>query len=104
MQLCAARLGGAVLAVAMVAPIAKYHIGQIMVLPAPYTWLVIQWQCSPSKQDSFMPTKGPQQTKGMKGDWISHTCELVYWTRQTFIHFSNLTKPCHGFALSFPQT
>ena len=38
----AARLGGAVLVVAVVAMIAKYHGGQIIVLPTPYTWMVVQ--------------------------------------------------------------
>ena len=34
MQSCAARLGGAVFVVAMVALVAEYHGGRIMVLPA----------------------------------------------------------------------
>ena len=42
MQSCATGLGGAVLAVAMVGPVAEYHGGRIMVLPAPCTWPVFE--------------------------------------------------------------
>ena len=37
----ATRLGGTVLVVAMVAMVAKYHGGRIIVLPAPCTWRVV---------------------------------------------------------------
>ena len=43
MQSRTARLEGAVLVVAMVALVAEYHRGRIMVLPTPCTWPVIQW-------------------------------------------------------------
>ena len=89
-QSSAAGLGSAVLVVAMVALIAEYHSGQIMVLPVPYTWLVVQWWCGPSKQGSFMPTKGLPQTKGTTGDPVSCARGLVCCTRQPFIHISNL--------------
>ena len=81
MQSHATRLGGAVLVVAMVAMVAEYHGGQIIVLPAPCTWMVIQWWRGPSKQGSFMPTKGPLQTKGTTGDLVIHAHGLVCWTR-----------------------
>ena len=50
-----------------------------------------------------MPMKGPPQTKGTTGDPVGHACGLVCWTRQPFIHISNLTEPCNSFAPSFPQ-
>ena len=58
----------------------------------------------PSKQGSFTPAKGLPQTKGTTGDLVSHAHGLVCWTRQPFIHISNLAKPHHSFAPSFPQT
>ena len=103
-QSCAARLGGTVLVVAMVAPVAEYHGGQNMVLPTACTWPVIQWQRGPSKQGSFRPTKGPPQTKSTTGNPISHARGLVCWTRQPFIQISNLTKLRCSFVPSFPQT
>ena len=42
MQMHAAGLSSAVLVVAMVALVTKYHRGRIIVLPTPHTWLVIQ--------------------------------------------------------------
>ena len=81
MQSHAARLGGAILVVAMVAMVADYHGGQIIVLPEPCTWMVIQWWRGPSKQGSFMPTKDPLQTKGTTGDLVIHAHGLVCWTR-----------------------
>ena len=104
MQSCAARLGGTVLVVAMVERVAEYYRGRIMILPTPCTWLVIQWQRGPSKQGSFTPAKGPPQTKGTTGDLVGCTCGLVCWTKQPFIQVSNLTKLCHSFSPSFPQT
>ena len=80
-QTCTARLSDAVSVVAMVAPVAKYHGGQITVLPAPCTWLVIQWRCGPSKQGSFMPANGSLQTKDATGDWIGCTYGLICWTK-----------------------
>ena len=103
-QSLAARLGSAVLVVAMVVLVAEYHGGRIIVLPAPYTWPVIQWQHGPSKQGSFTPTKGAPQTKGTTGDQIGHAHGLACWRRQFFIQISYLTKPHHRFAPSFPQT
>ena len=50
-----------------------------------------------------MPTKGPPQTKGTTGDLVGRVCGLVCWTRQPFIHISNLAEPCNSFAPSFPQ-
>ena len=50
-----------------------------------------------------MPTKGLPQTKGTTGDPVSHARGLVCWTRQPFIHISNLAEPCNSFALSFLQ-
>ena len=47
--------------------------------------------------------KGLPQTKGTTGDLVGHTRGLVCWTRQPFIHISNLAKPCCSFAPSFPQ-
>ena len=105
MQSHATRLGGAVLVVAMVAPVAEYHGGQIMVLPTPCTWLVIQWQCGPSKQGSFMPAKGlHHRLRAQQVTQLAMPCGLVCWTRQPFIQISNLTKHTCSFALSFPQT
>ena len=52
-------LGSTVFVVAIVATGAKYHGGQIMVLPTPCTWWVVQWRRGPSKQGTFTPTKGP---------------------------------------------
>ena len=101
-QSCATGLGGTVLVVAMVAPVAEYHGGQIIVLPAPYTWPVVQWRCGPSKQGSFTPTKG-LQTKGTTCDPVGHAYGLVCWTRQPFIQTSKLMKPHCSFAPSFPQ-
>ena len=99
----AAGLGGAVLVVAVVAMVAEYHVGRIIVLPAPCTRTVILWQCGPSKQGSFTPVKGPPQTKGTTGDPVGHARGLVYWTRQPFVHISNLLEPCNSFTPSFPQ-
>ena len=99
----AARLGGAVFVVAVVAMVAEYHVGRIIVLPAPCTWMVVLWRCGPSKQGSFTPTKGPPQTKGTTSDPVSHACGLVCWTRQPFIHISNLAEPCNSLTPSFPQ-
>ena len=76
-----------------------------MVLPAPCTWPVVQWLHGPSKQGSFTPAKGPLQTKGTTGDLVGCACGLVCWTRQPFIHISNLAQSCaSSFAPSFPQT
>ena len=49
MQFHAARLGGTVFVVAVVAMVAEYHVGQIIVLAALCTWMVILWQRGPSK-------------------------------------------------------
>ena len=68
---CAARLGGTVFVVAVVAMVAEYHVGRIIVLPAPCTWMVILWRRGPSKQGSFMPMKGLPQTKGTTGDPVA---------------------------------
>ena len=103
MQSCAAGLGGAVLMVAVVAMVAEYYVGRTIVLPALCTWTVVLWRRGPSKQGSFMPVKGLPQTKGTTGDRVSHASGLVCWTRQPFIHISNLAKPCSSFAPSFPQ-
>ena len=103
MQSCAAVLGSTVLVVAIVAMVAKYHGGQIIVLSAPCTWTVIQWRHGPSKKGSFTPTKGPLQTKSTTGDPIGHSCGLVCLTRQPLVHFGNLAKLCRSFELSFPQ-
>ena len=103
MQSCAAGLGSAVLVVVMVATVAEYLGGQIIVLLAPCTCMVIQWQRGPYKQGSFMPAKGLLQTKGTTGDLAGCAHGLVCWIRQPFIHIGNLTKPCCSFALSFPQ-
>ena len=102
-NLSATRLGSAVLVVAVVAMVAEYHGGQIIVLPAPCTWTVVLWRRGPSKQGSFMPVKGRPQTKGTTGDLVGHARGLVCWTRQPFVHISNLTKLCSSFAPSFPQ-
>ena len=103
MQSHAARLGGTVFVVAVVSMVAEYHIGQIIVLPAPCTWTVILWWRGPSKQGSFMPVKGLLQTKGTTGDPVSRAHGLVCWTRQPFVYIGNLAKLCCSFALSFPQ-
>ena len=103
MQSRAAGLGSAVFVVAVVAAVAEYHGGQIIVLPAPCTQTVILWRRGPSKQGSFTPTKGLPQTKGTTGDPVGHACGLVCWTRQPFVHISNLAEPCNSFTLSFPQ-
>ena len=103
MQSHATRLGGAVFVVAVVAMVAEYHGGRIIVLPAPCTWTVILWWRGPSKQGSFTPTKGLPQTKGTTGDPVSHARGLVCWTRQPFIHISNLVEPCNSLMPSFPQ-
>ena len=57
-------LYGTVLKVALVALVAEYHGGQIMVLPPPYIWPVIQWQRGASRKASFLPAKNLPQTKG----------------------------------------
>ena len=103
MQSCAAELGSAILVVAVVATVAEYYGGRIIVLPTPCTWTVIQWQHGLSKQGSFTPAKGLSQTKGTTGDPVGHAHGLVCWTRQPFVHIGNLTKPCCSFVLSFPQ-
>ena len=103
MQSRATRLGGTVFVVAVVATVAEYHVGRIIVLPTPCTWTVILWQRGPSKQGSFTPVKGPPQTKGTTGDPVGHAHGLVCWTRQPFVHISNLAEPCNSFTLSFPQ-
>ena len=102
MQSRAARLGGTVLVVAVVATVPEYHIGRIIVLPTPCTWMVVLWQRGPSKQGSFTPVKGPPQTKGITGDPVGHARGLVCWTRQPFDHNSNLAKLCSSFVLCFP--
>ena len=99
----AAGLGSAVFVVAVVAIVTEYHVGRIIVLPIPCTWTVVLWWCGLSKQGSFTPVKGPPQTKGTTGDPVGCACGLVRWTRQPFIHISNLTKPCSSFVPSFPQ-
>ena len=104
MQSCATGPGGTVLVVAMVALVAEYHGERIMVLPTPCTQPVVQWQHGPSKQGSFTPAKGLLQTKGTTGDPVVYAHGLVCWTRQPFVHISNLPKSCHSFALSFLQT
>ena len=43
--------------------------GQIMVLPALYTWPVIQWQHGPSKQGSFMPPKVCCRLRAQQVTW-----------------------------------
>ena len=103
MQSCAARLGSTVFVVAVVATVTEYHGRRIIVLPAPCTWMVVLWRHGPSKQGSFMPTKGLPQTKGTTGDPVSHAHGLVCWTRQPFVHISNLVEPCNSLTLSFPQ-
>ena len=102
-QFCAARLGSTVFVVAVVATVAEYHIGRIIVLPTPCTWMVILWQRGPSKQGSFTPVKDPPQTKGTTGELVGCAHGLVSWTRQPFIHISSLAEPCSSFAPSFPQ-
>ena len=47
--------------------------------------------------------KGPPQTKGTTGDPVGFAHGLVCWTREPFIHISNLAKPCSSFAQSFLQ-
>ena len=101
-QSCAARLGGTVFVVAVVAMVAEYHGGRIIVLPAPCTWTVILWRRGPSKQGSFTPTKGPPQTKGTTGDPVGHARGLVCWTRQPFVHISNLAEPCNSLTPELP--
>ena len=81
MQMCAAELSSTVLGVTMVAPVAKYHGGQIIVLPAPCTWPVVQWQHVPSKLVHFMPTKGLPQTKGTISDQVDRIHGLICWIR-----------------------
>ena len=54
--------------------------------------MVVLLRRGPSKQGSFTPTKGPPQTKGTTSDPVSRACGLVCWTRQPFIHISNLVK------------
>ena len=77
MQSCAARLGGTVFVVAVVAMVTEYHGGRIIVLPAPCTWTVILWRRGPYKQGSFMLTKGSPQTKGTTGNPVGRACGLV---------------------------
>ena len=103
MQSCAAKLDGAVFVVAVVAMVAEYHGEQIIILPAPCTWMVVLWWCGPSKQGNFMPTKGFPQTKGTTGDPVGHARGLVCWKRQPFVHISNLAELCNSFMPSFPQ-
>ena len=78
MQRYGSRLSGAISVVAMVAVVAKYYRGQVVVLPTPCTWPVVKWWCGLSKQGSFTPAKGLPQTTGKTGDWISHACGLIY--------------------------
>ena len=89
--------------VTVVAMIAEYHGGRIIILTAPCTWMVVLWWRGPSKQGNFMPTKGLPQTKGTTGDPVGCAHGLVYWTRQPFIHISNLTELCNNLTPSFPQ-
>ena len=103
MQSHAAGLGSAVLVVAVVAMVAQYHGGQIIVLPAPCTRTVVLRWCRPSKQGRFTPMKGPLQTKGTTGDLIGCARGLVCWTRQPFVQISNLAEPWNSLTLSFPQ-
>ena len=70
-SLVPAGLGGAVFVVAVLATVAEYHGGQIIILPALCTWMVILWRHGPSKQGSFTPMKGSPQTKGPTGDPFS---------------------------------
>ena len=100
---CAARLGSAVFVVVVVATVAEYHGGRIIILPTLCTRTVILWWHGPSKQGSFTPSKGLPQSKGTTGDLVSRTCGLVCWTRQPFVHISNLVEPCNSFMLSFPK-
>ena len=81
MQSHATGLGSIVLVVAMVATVAEYHGGRIMVLPRPCTWPVIQGWHGPSKQGSFTPMKGLLKTKGTTGYQIGCTHSLACWTR-----------------------
>ena len=76
-QVYAARLCGTIPAVAVVALAAKYHGGQIIVLPIPCTQTVVKWRCRPSMQTRFMFTKVPLQTKGTTGDQIGYAHCLV---------------------------
>ena len=72
MQSRTAGLSGTVFVVAVVATVAEYHGGQIIILPAPCIRTVVLWWCGQSKQGSFMPTKGFPQTKGTTGDPVGH--------------------------------
>ena len=81
MQSFVTGLGGTDSVEAIVAPVIEYCGGQIMVLPTPHIWPAVQWWHGPSKQGSFTPAKGLQQTKGTTGDQVSHACGLVCWTR-----------------------
>ena len=96
-------LGSAVFVVAVVAMVTEYHGGQIIILPTPCTWTVVLWRRGPSKQGSFTPTKGLLQTKGTTGDPVGCACGLVCWTRQPFVHISNLVELCNSLTPSFPQ-
>ena len=78
MQTHATGLSSTVAVVEVVALVTKYYGRQLIVLVALYTWPVIQWQCGPSRQASFMPTKGPPQTKGIISDQIGHSRGLVW--------------------------
>ena len=70
-------LSSTVSVVAVVALVTKYHGGQIIVLPTPCIWLVVQWQCGPSRQGSFTPAKGLLQTKGTIDDQNGHAHGLI---------------------------
>ena len=49
--------------------------------------------------------RSTMQTKGTTSDLLRlHAYGLVCWTRQPFVHISNLAKPHRSFAASFPQT
>ena len=102
-QSCATRLGSAVFVVAVVAMVAEYHGGRIIILPAPCTWTVILWRRGPSKQGSFIPMKGSPQTKSTTGDRVGHARGLVGWIRQPFVHISILAEPCNSFTPCLPQ-
>ena len=99
----AARLGGTVFVVAVVATVAEYHGGRIIVLHTPCIRTVVLWRRGPSKQGGFTPSKGSPQAKGTTGDPFSHARGLVCWTRQPFVHISNLAEPCNSLTPSFPQ-
>ena len=83
--------------------VTEYHVGRIIVLPTPCTQMVVLWRHGLSKQGSFTPMKGPPQTKGTTGDPVGHTCGLVCWTSQPFVHISNLVELRNSLTPSFPQ-